>query len=320
MNSTIDTLLLLALPASGKSELRRYLAHLEKDVAERDLHLGPVVPLDDYPYVHLMRRISEELFFMGESPVFFPKRTRAFSDPRDWGTLIHLLNEDYAMLGSALPRPESAATWLFDRLDRAREKVGAAPAMRGLTSDVRGNLAEALEDEAAALWTELAWVGSLWSEGASVVIEFARGGPAGAEMPLLPPFGYAYSLAELSDEIKRRTSILYVWVTPEESRRKNAEREKPGRDGDASILFHGVPDDVMFREYGVDDFVWLVEENGGDSIAVGGEGAVRNIPVTVFDNRADRTSFLRADPGAWSEDEVATLHADLSRAFRQLSR
>ena len=28
MTRTIDTLLLLALPASGKSELRRYLAHL----------------------------------------------------------------------------------------------------------------------------------------------------------------------------------------------------------------------------------------------------------------------------------------------------
>ena len=318
MNRTIDTLLLLALPASGKSELRRYLAHLEPEIAERDLHLGPTVQLDDYPYVHLMRRISEELFLMGEPTVFFPARNRAFSDPWDWGTLIHLLNEDYAMLGTALPRPDSAANWLFDRLDRAREKVGIAPAMRLLGPDARGRLVEALEDEAAVLWTDLSWTCSSWTDGATVVIEFARGGPEGVDTPLPPPYGYAYALAELSDEMKRRASILYVWVTPEESRRKNAERARPGREGDASILFHGVPEEVMLREYGVDDFVWLTESNGGGSIAVGGDGTVRSLPVAVFDNRADRTSFLRGDPDAWPQDEIAALHAGLQSAFDKL--
>ncbi len=319
MDSTIDSLLLLALPASGKSELRRYLAHLEPEIAERDLHLGPIVPLDDYPYVHIMRRISEELVSMREPPIFFPSRVRAFSDPWDWGTLIHLLNEDYAMLGTAMPRPESAAKWLFDRLDRARENVGVAPAMQHLTPGVRNRLAEALKDEAAVLWTDLAWAGSSWREGATIVIEFARGGPIGAEMPLPPPFGYAYSLAELSDDIKRRASILYVWVTPEESRRKNAERARPGREGDASILFHGVPEEVMFREYGVDDFVWLADRSSGGTIAVGGEDAVWSVPMAVFDNRADRTSFLRADPTAWPEDDVAALHTGLRTAFDQLA-
>ena len=71
MARSIDTLLLLALPASGKSELRRYLAHLDPQVAEEDLHLGPTVQLDDYPYVHMMRRIAQELASMGEDPVFF---------------------------------------------------------------------------------------------------------------------------------------------------------------------------------------------------------------------------------------------------------
>ncbi|MEA3510716.1 MAG: hypothetical protein U9R51_04700, partial [Actinomycetota bacterium] len=168
MSRTMDTLLLLALPASGKSELRRYLAHLEPEIAEQDLHLGPVVALDDYPYVHLMRRISEELDHMGEPTVFFPARDRAFSDPWDWGTLIHLINEDYATLGTALPRPDSAAVWLFDRIDRAREKVGITPAMRTLAPNVRARLVKALEDEAASLWTDLSWTCSSWTEGATV--------------------------------------------------------------------------------------------------------------------------------------------------------
>ena len=75
----------------------------------------------------------------------------------------------------------------------------------------------------------------------------------------------------------------------------------------------------MFREYGVDDFVWLAEKNGGGSIAVGGEDAVWSIPIGVFDNRADRTSFLRADPVAWPEDEVDALRESLIEALSQLA-
>ncbi|MEA1902415.1 MAG: hypothetical protein U9N56_02695 [Actinomycetota bacterium] len=319
MSRTIDTLLLLALPASGKSELRRYLGHLDPDVAERDLHLGPVVQLDDYPYVHMMRRISEELASAGEPAPFFEASDRPFSESRDWGTLIHLLNEDYSALGSNLPVPESAAFWLFERLDRARGKVGITPTLRDLSSAARERQAEILEDESTALWTGVSEAASSWQEGSTVVIEFARGGPRSAEMPLSPPHGYAYSLAKLSDDIKRRASILYVWVTPEESRRRNVERARPGRNGDASILFHGVPESVMHEEYGLDDFSWLVDRGDGRSITIGNDGKEWEIPAAVFDNRPDRTTFLRSEPGEWPEDEVATLHATLVETFDQLA-
>ena len=77
-------------------------------------------------------------------------------------------------------------------------------------------------------------------------------------MPIEPPHGYPYSLGQLSPEILDRASILYVWVTPEESRRRNNERARPGRDGDASILHHGVPEAVMLGDYGTDDLPWLM--------------------------------------------------------------
>ena len=318
MTRTIDTLLLLALPASGKSELRRYLAHLDPTVAERDLHLGPTVQLDDYPYVHLIRRISQELRRLGEDPVFFVDDETPFAEPLDWGTLIQLLNEDYGLLGTSPSRPDSAAEWLFDRLDRARVAVGATPALGRLSDERRACLAEAIEDEATDAWDGLAGAVSSWTPGDTVVIEFARGGPDGAPMPLAAPYGYAYSLAQLSAEILDRSSILYVWVTPEESRRRNEERAQPGRDGDASILHHGVPEAVMLGDYGSDDLPWLIEQAGGGTVTIESGGATRSLPVAVFDNRSDHTSFLREDADLWSPGEVADLHAELTAAFKPL--
>ena len=124
MTSRIDTLLLLALPASGKSELRRYLASLDRNLALRDLRLGPTVPLDDYPYVHLMRRIDQELGLRGVPPVFYPSNDRPFLEPREWATLIELINEDYGALGTRPPVPVSPTAWLLERIDRARRVVG----------------------------------------------------------------------------------------------------------------------------------------------------------------------------------------------------
>jgi hypothetical protein len=319
MTRTIDTLLLLALPASGKSELRRYLEYLDPGVAREEFHIGPTVQLDDYPYVHLMRRISEELNAMGEPPVFFDDGSTPFTEPRDWGTLIRLLNEDYRMLGTTPSPPDSAAVRLFERFDAARRTVGAPPALAERPASVRDRLAAAIEDEARLAWDDLASTVSSWTPGDTVVIEFARGGPDGATPPLDPPYGYAYSLSLLSDEIRRRASILYVWVTPEESRRRNRDRARPGRDGDASILHHGVPEAVMLGDYGTDDLPWLIERSGGTSVRIGEGPDAVDLPVAVFDNREDRTSFLRADPDEWPADAVDDLHGVLRTAFDRLA-
>ena len=119
MRSSIDTLLLLALPASGKSEVRRYLASVDPEVAADDFRLGPTVQLDDYPYVHLMRRIDEELRALNAGPVFFAANDQPMMKGRDWATLIELVNEDYAALGTAPAVPAAPTAWLFERFDRA---------------------------------------------------------------------------------------------------------------------------------------------------------------------------------------------------------
>lgn len=313
---TVEILLLLALPASGKSELRRYLASLDPAAAMADLRLGPTVQLDDYPYVHMMRRIAEEVVTAGETPVFFSSNDEPFLDPGEWGTLMHLLNQDYADLADPPPAPPAgtAAQWLFSRIDRARVLAGLEPAIEGLAPMTQKRLANALEQEARTVFDDKRAAVPASLEGKTVVIEFARGGPEGSSLPLPAPYGYRYALSQLSDEILERASILYVWVEPEESRRKNIERAVPGRDGDASTLHHGVPEAVMRNDYGTDDLMWLLAEGGGSYVFVEKGEQRFAVPTGVFDNRNDLTSFLREEPSTWSAFEVRQLHREVVNA------
>ncbi len=322
MATVIPTLLLLALPASGKSEVRRYLGSLSPAGAEEDFGLGRTVQIDDYPYVHLMRRISEELRHLYETPVFFASDETPFLEPADWGTLISLVNEDYAALGASgepEPEPGSASGWLLDRIDRARRAVGLRPVLEDVADGEKEILKLAVEQDARRLWLDRREAMAGYGPGATVIIEFARGGPEGATLPIDAPHGYEYSLSLLSPQILTDASILYVWVTPEESRRRNVERAQPGIEGDASILHHGVPEMVMRQDYGTDDIMWLIEQsNRPGTIRAQTSTAVFHVPVAVFDNRADKTSFLRADPDKWPTEAVAVLHADLQTAFEEL--
>src|SRR5262245_12770809 len=181
MPETIDVLLLLALPASGKSEVRRYLASLSPDQCRDDFHLGPTVQLDDYPYVHLMRRVSQELRRRGADGVFFDSDDLPMKQPLDWGVLVELLNEDFEdLVQRRRPAPPSAARWLLDRFDAARRRVGAEPAFGLMPAELRRALEQAIEDDAARLLRDKNDGVPEDLEGRTVVIEAARGGPDGA--------------------------------------------------------------------------------------------------------------------------------------------
>jgi hypothetical protein len=138
------------------------------------------------------------------------------------------------------------------------------------------------------------------------------------EPPLPDPHGYAFSLRYLSPGILGRAAALYVWVTPEESRRRNVDRAVPGLEGDASILHHGVPEVVMRGDYGVDDFLWLLERGGGNAVGIELDDTKLVVPAAVFDNRIDHTSFLRADHSDWDPDLVHELHSVLTASFTNL--
>ena len=110
-------------------------------------------------------------------------------------------------------------------------------------------------------------------------------------------------------------------MTPQESRRRNLERARPGRAGDASILHHGVPEQVMRLDYAGDDIAWLMDHaDRSGSITAATPDRRFHLPAVRFDNRLDQTSFLRADPGDWPPAAVAGLHQALGLAFTELDR
>lgn len=307
MAEIFDTLLLLALPASGKSEVRNFLTNKDPEL----FHMGETIQIDDYPYVHIQLVIDEALKELGEPRIYHSEddaggRNGPFLDAYDWSALIELLNEDYheILLGKA-ENPKYAAIRLFERLDAASVRAGGEAKIAALSPAVRAKLEEMLEKEARELFDDKIKNVAGSRDGKTIVIEFSRGGPVGVR-PLPEHYGYAGSLPYLSDELLKRAAILYIWVTPEESRRKNRDRARPGED--KSILFHGTPESVMLQDYGSDDMVELMEASDKENtLRIEAHGKVYHVPVACFDNRRDLTTFARKDPKDWTKEEVDAL-------------
>ena len=207
-NNVFKVVLLQALPASGKSEVRNFMAHVEPGRLQEEFHIGENLQLDDFPYVHMMRRIDNELQAMEQERVFYPGE-EPFKDGRDWGTLCNLLNEDYHdLMNRNVIKTDSAAKLLFDRLDRAGLAAGIKPRMGLLKEEIRDKLASILEKEARTMLNEKHAGYPESFENKTIIIECARGGPDGASMPLTGTFGYQYSLPMFCPEILENAVIL----------------------------------------------------------------------------------------------------------------
>ncbi len=308
----VDTVLLLALPASGKSEVRRYMMHVDRQKRIEQFHLADTVQLDDYPYVEFMRETDDALVELGEERRFFGGNDAGFIHGEEWGTLLHLVNGDYEVLTDpSAPTPKADALALFDRIDAARTKVGVAPAFSPMSDDLRKRLADRMHKKTGWVVQELFGNRPESLDNKTVVIEFARGGPEGASMPLDPPHGYAWNLSQLSPGILEKAAVLYVWVEPEESRRKNLARAVPNAEN--TVLFHAAPESVMREDYGCDDIAYLMDTaEVPNTITIRAHGNAYHMPIGRFDNRVDKTTFVRDDPSQWDPKLVEQLHAGLA--------
>ncbi|KAL0237030.1 hypothetical protein PCE1_000427 [Barthelona sp. PCE] len=318
MSKVIPTIILCALPASGKSEARRYLDTREEEVCRDFFHFGTTVQLDDYPYVHLSRVIDDALEEIEEDRLFFESADKSANDSRIWGFLVELLNEDYANLTRPECKPAETQScytnWLMARFDAARVRVGMEPFFIGLSDKIKAHLVEKVEEEAKQAYDDLLSNIPDTLEGKTVVIEFARGGPVDMDLPLTNHFGYEYSFGRLAPEILQNAGVLYIWVTPEQSRAKNRARADPNNPG--SILNHGVPEFVMYNDYGQDDIEYMLEKSDKPhTVVVKSHGQEFYLPVGRFDNREDYTTFLRRDMETWTEEELSNIRTAMNKAI-----
>ncbi len=328
MATPIDVLLIFSLPASGKSEVRRYMSTLTPEQCRGDFGIGPTLQLDDYPYVHLMHRIDDELLAAGWHYAYYKGPHRPFQDDWTWAVLIELLNEDYDnLVNGRQVNPLSASQHLFDRLDAAHCKAGLPQPLGEVPWRIRMRVGEILEAEVRAEYDTLNRQAAQDRTGTTIVMEAARGGRNGSAFPLTPPQGYATAFQTLSPAILERACVLYVWVDPAESRRKNIERGRP--DGAGSILHHSVPGEVMLDQYACDDMAWLLEQSDKpgtirvERIIQEGDRYVTRVfhlPVGRFDNRKDCTTFVREPTASWNAADVGRIHAGLAAAFGEIHR
>ncbi|MBQ1826694.1 MAG: hypothetical protein II126_01870 [Erysipelotrichaceae bacterium] len=302
--NVFDVILLNALPASGKSELRKFMNENNPDQMVSDFHIGENLQLDDFPYVWLMRQVDIALQKRGYDPLYYPSDELPTYDGRVWGVLSILLSEDYHdLINRNFVQPSSAAEYLFERFDRASVGAGMKPMISMLDEELRKDIAAELEDQARVLLNEKQ---SQYTEDLSdktIIIEFSRGGNDGASMPLTGTFGYQYTYSMLSPDLLQNAAVLYIWVTPEESRRKNDARYDPNNPG--SSINHKTPDAVMMYDYGCDDILYLKETSDiEDTLKIEAWGNTYHLPVGVFDNREDLTTQFRDSKETWDKEAV----------------
>ena len=334
-NKVLPILMFCALPASGKSESRRFFKSLTKEEMAQ-FHLGDSrTQVDDYPYVDALEKIDAICNQTLGKTVFKDPNTRLFFSGYEWGVLTYLINEDYLdikKLDKKIPKAyeDDPVKWLFKRYDDASEKTGKIPrrfeelekntdkekfqefkkkcfdVCNTLLHDKYDNIPESLD-------------------GKTIIFEFSRGGAKGSTFPLKEPYGYEYTLSLFDDEILNNANILYIWVTPEQSFQKNKQREKEGLQGKSQTvstqlsLNHGVPDSVMNNEYGLDDFEYLINlSKNGKYLPIKKSGKEFKVKAGRLDNRSDLTSDFRKPQKEWTKEQISKMTEAMKKAFDAL--
>ena len=315
----IPIVLLCALPASGKSESRAFLRSLPVEQSRAEFKIGfPTIQLDDYPYVELLKFIDKDLQSQGFERPFYYSEYYTFINPYTWGVLIDMLNEDYhALISKQIFTTSNPTKWICDRFVSIFEKRGCGNPFAKIPSNAMELMYDHLNVHCRKMIDARNQSIQSYTPDRTIIIEFARGGGCGYQrhpdfFPLPEPFGYQYSLAQFCPEILSSCAMLYIKVTPEQSFQKNLSRAPPPGWTGSTDIFHCVPDCVMFCDYGCDDVDYLLKISDiPNTITIGDY----HIPVGVFDNTEDLTTFCRGDPKDWPKESIEKIHKAMTAAF-----
>lgn len=306
-------MVLVALAASGKSELIKFMMKLLEEMRQA-LHIGRLCFIDDFPIVDLMRAIDAGLVSLGWEPLFFLSPTGTFKDKnKAYRALIQMINFHYVFLTGGGKYPVEPKLMLHDIDPRVQtmlallEEAWAMAGGRNLLFNPDGAPLIGEKDYTKLCQESLVLpkVASIWEKrchqlvdiqgheaGVTFAIEFARGGEWEQPVPL--PYGYGHSFPALCSDILKSAVFMHLKVHPITAMVKNAQRFDPTNP--ESTLGHMVPAMVQMSDYGSDDFLHLLKNSsrpGCIDINVPGDGEYLCPAASLDNDTKDLTTWVR---------------------------
>lgn len=144
------TLILIARPAAGKSEIIDYLSKLSPHERKKDFHIGQLKIIDDFPF--LWRWFEEdELLETMDKPRLFTNNNGYFKFNYLWDLLINMINLNFVKYLKEEGNREDKT--ILIEFSRGKEHGGYHQALPLLSDDIL--------KEAAVLYVDVPWEESL---------------------------------------------------------------------------------------------------------------------------------------------------------------
>lgn len=146
--NTFDTLMLLARPAAGKSEIIQYLHNTPVQERIKRFHIGEFVEIDDFPMLWTWFEEDRILTEMG-LPRLHSTKDEVFKDPQLWNVLIRRIGLEHQKLLRDQPQPDT----IIIEFSRGTEHGGYKSAFEHLSREILARL--------AILYVDVSWEESL---------------------------------------------------------------------------------------------------------------------------------------------------------------
>jgi hypothetical protein len=134
-NTTFNTIILIGRPASGKSEIIRYLTNLADDVRRERFHIAQLDVHDDFPMLWTWFEEDDILSKKFGLPRLHSDEQEYFKYPELWHVLIERLSLEYSKLLRDSPSYHEHSTCIIE-FSRGSEHGGYAGAFQHLSEEV----------------------------------------------------------------------------------------------------------------------------------------------------------------------------------------
>ena len=145
-----STLILIARPAAGKSEIINYLINLKGSFRLEKFRIGKLKVIDDFPYLWRWFEEDELLEKMGK-PRLFTDEEGYFKHNYLWDLLIKMINLEYQKFLRESKNPDKETVLI--EFSRGKEHEGYAHALPLLSNEIL--------EKSALIYVDIPWEESL---------------------------------------------------------------------------------------------------------------------------------------------------------------